>query len=603
VSPRRVPPGCATKAQFRRPARRTILNFAGAARAPRHALAHALDQQARASSVVEKIEHVDAQADSRHVARTHARFGFTSATPPHFTSPHRSAASFPDAMGKARAAAAAFVVVAVFSAAGCRSPFEEVKDEKDDWRVGRGVHAWPIYERAPGETETRTDLLWPVASLRADAAGSLTSAEFVWPIVHYLDAPPRSEFAVRPLFDVESVAPSEDDAEGSYEFQALLGLFDWKDGKDERLRRALLYESKTTKDEDRWFVFPFLWHGKDADSDWTHAWPLYGEEHKGTFSKQWTLAPLFSLESDPAKDASGWDAFWPLFHFDHDKDSTHVRALPLYWHDFGPDAQATVVFPLWWDFEDKDSKFQMLFPFYGRQTRGETFERTAYTPFWIDTKDGKERSTDLALSLVGWTTSEEPETWSWHAFPLLWFGKDREYESYAHVIPFYGEWKNRDESGWYAPLGLVIHTQKPKESSWNFVGPLLHFETGEDSRETAVFPLFRDERHEGHTETHLLLDIVANWEAWEKPQTSDGNVLFGLLAHWESDKKENTDSWRVLWRLVHASTTEHKSTFAVNPLYRHESNDRGDDYWSVLFGLVARKREAGETSWRFLWVL
>jgi hypothetical protein len=505
-------------------------------------------------------------------------------------------------MTSPRAVTAAFVVAAA-AGAGCRSPFEPVKDEKEDWRVGRGVHAWPIFERAPGETETRTDVLWPVVSARSDNGGALTSAEFVWPIVHYLDTPTRSEFAVRPLFDVESTSPTKENPDGSHEYQALLGLFDWKDADDETLRRAVLFQSKKTKREDSWFVFPLLWHGTREGEDWTHVWPLYGENHEGTFTKQWTLAPLFSIESDPAKQASGWDAFWPLFHYDTEKKATHVRALPLLWHDFAPDGEDTVVFPFWWDFADSDSKFQMLFPFYGRQTRGETFERTAYTPLWIDTKDDKERSTDLALSIVGWTTSEEPETWSWHAFPLLWFGKDREYESHAHVIPFYGEWKNRDGSGWYAPLGTVIHWETPDQSSWNFLGPFFHVASGEDVRETAVFPLFSDERHGGHKEGGVLLSALASWESWEKPQTSEGGILLGLLAHWESDGKEKTDSWRVLWRLVHSSTTEHKSTFAFNPFYRHETNDRGDDYWSVLFGLVAHKREAGETSWRFLWVL
>jgi hypothetical protein len=495
------------------------------------------------------------------------------------------------------------VLVAAAAAAGCRSPFEPVKDDAEDWRVGRGVHAWPIFERAPGEKETRTDVLWPLTSLRSDVKGSLTSAEFVWPIVHYRDTPTRSEFAVRPLFDVESEPPTKENPDGMHEYAALLGLFDWKDSKDETLRRAVLYESETSKDEESWHVFPFVWHGKNEDKDWTHVWPLYGEEHRGTFTKQWTLAPFFSVESDSANDAAGWDAFWPLFHYDHAKDTTHVRALPLVWHDFGPDAETTVLFPFWWDFVEKGSKFQMLFPFYGRQTRGETFELTAYTPLWIDTRDDKERSTDLALSLVGWTTSEDAEKWSWHAFPLLWFAKDHEETSYSHVFPFYGEWKDGDEHGWYAPLGLVIHDETPKKSSWNFVGPVFHYASGEDVRETAVFPLFSDERHGGHTETGILLSILADWEAWEKPQTSEGNILLGLLAHWESDEKANTGSWRVLWRLVHSSTTEHKSTFAINPLYRRETNDRGDEYWSVLFGLLARKREAGETSWRFLWVL
>jgi hypothetical protein len=497
----------------------------------------------------------------------------------------------------------AAILVSLGALAGCRSPFEPVKDEPDDWRVGRGVHAWPLFERAPGEKETRTDVLWPLASLRSDADGALTSAEFVYPVFHYLDTPERSEYAVRPLFSTASEPPRETEPDGTLEFGAVFELFKWKDSKAETIRRAAIVESRKTRTTERFHVFPVVWHGTNGDEEWTHVWPLYGENKEGTFQKHWTLAPFFSIESDPAKDAHGWDAFWPFFHYDREKEATHVRALPLLWHDFAPDAETTVVFPLWWDFEDKDSKFQLLFPFYGRQTRGETFERTAYGPLWIDTRDGTRRSTDLVWPLVGWSKDEDPSKWAWHVFPVLWFGQDGESESYSHVFPLFGSWKSDDESGWYAPAGIVIHEEDATSSSWNFLGPVLHLKTSENGHETGVFPLFTDERHGDHSQTGLLLNILANWESREEAQTREGDVLFGLLAHWESDGQEKTDAWRVLWRLVHSSTTEHKTTFAVNPLFRHETNDRGDDYWSVLFGLVARKQEAGETSWRFLWVL
>ena len=65
---------------------------------------------------------------------------------------------------------------------------------------------------------------------------------------------------------------------------------------------------------------------------------------------------------------------------------------------------------------------------------------------------------------------------------------------------------------------------------------------------------------------------------------------------------QNSD-FRILWKLVQSSHKAGKDTFVVNPLFRHETNDVGDTYWSFLFGLVARKQEQGDVDWRFFWFL
>ena len=79
-----------------------------------------------------------------------------------------------------------------------------------------------------------------------------------------------------------------------------------------------------------------------------------------------------------------------------------------------------------------------------------------------------------------------------------------------------------------------------------------------------------------------------------------GNVLL-YLSNWESTGEDERD-FRILWKLVESRHAKGKDTFVLNPLWRHETNTAGDTYWSVLFGLLARKQEASETDWRVLWV-
>ena len=95
------------------------------------------------------------------------------------------------------------------SLSACRSPFAEWEASGpagDPQKVGVGVHGWPMYERDPTSRGVRTDVLWPLSSIRTSPDGELRRADLLVPIVLVERDGTRRRFGIRPLFDVESDA-------------------------------------------------------------------------------------------------------------------------------------------------------------------------------------------------------------------------------------------------------------------------------------------------------------------------------------------------------------------------------------------------------------
>ena len=114
--------------------------------------------------------------------------------------------------------------------------------------------------------------------------------------------------------------------------------------------------------------------------------------------------------------------------------------------------------------------------------------------------------------------------------------------------------------------------------------PLVKFAGGPDRSEARVWPLLWTE---------------------SRGSRSSGDVLL-FLSNWKTiDAGEPTEEreFRVLWKLFETTAKGGRSTFAINPLFRTETNARGDLHWSCLFGLLARTREGDEVDWRVLWFL
>jgi hypothetical protein len=520
----------------------------------------------------------------------------------------------------------------VLLVAGCRSPFadwEESGPPEDPQKVGVGVHGWPFFERDPNRAGVRTDVLWPLSSVRTSPDGELRRASFLVPIVLVEKDGTRRRFGVRPLFDVET--DSNPDARVE-DVDLLFPIVKWREAPDEsRFEVRPLWWSGHEGDED-WTVFvPFF---GDWDLDGRSGWfagPLAGSVTDGTETWDWWAAGLAMHGSDPSRSMEGtrvllgaiesstWDdgASWRVFPFVtaerdrskeldemffvwpglagwKDRGDAHTQwAFPVWFHHLeeeGDEGRAddewTVVFPFWWSHEDADGWARVLVPVYGAQ-KEKDFERTYWGGLLLVTTDGPtKRATDVVWPVFHY--GEEGDAWDARLFPVLWLGADGDDSSYTHVWPLFGT--KRDGTHSQFSVAWPFFTYDTYDDGWelDFPAPFVSFDRRGTSHSTTIFPLV-------HTESD------------SEQRSYEGNVL-GLLANWEGDENwegegRGKSDFRILWRLVQDTDTGDRHVFAFNPFFRHETNARGDDHWSALFGLVGRTREAEDVRWRLFWFL
>jgi hypothetical protein len=476
------------------------------------------------------------------------------------------------------------LVVSVVALTGCRSPFGAASEDPEAGRVGRGVHGWPLYESAPHGSGWRTDILWPGYSSIASEGEGLDSTKLLIPVFLFETEGERRRVGfLRPVWDLET------HGDRVYDLDVLWPFFKWKDAPGVEERRA----------------FPVYFSEDRGHRGYRHLWPLYGREWNGSREKHWVLAPLFAHTSDPESNVSKWDAPWPLVHWGVDGDERDVRLLPILWHHEDGNEHQTVLFPFLWDIESGHASFFMLFPFFANyeESNGD-YAHAVLPPLYIHGKDGDEEYTWLAAPLVRW--NETPDSWSTHVFPILWLKRHDDGDSYTHLWPLFGWERNGDrrEASVAWPFLSVEWENDHREIGlpWPFVQaewgdghwdvdlpwPLVHVGSGPDHSDVRVWPLFCNE------------NSTLERDGEEVPHR-EGNVLF-YISNWESTGEDERD-FRILWKLVQSSHKAGKDTFVVNPLFRHETNDVGDTYWSFLFGLVARKQEQGDVDWRFFWFL
>lgn len=473
-------------------------------------------------------------------------------------------------------------VVACLLLAGCRSPFgagPETGPPEDPAAVGTGVHAWPLYESVWEGEEHRTDVLWPAVSLRTAAAdGALTRADILFPLFLKENYADGSRIGLRPLFDVET----RERVDGTVEdVDLLFPLVKWRSSPEKDLLRILpVYSRERTASTSETVVFPFWWEETTKWRSHRFLIPFWGRqtEARGNFRKTWFAPPLFALGSDDDGTRTEWDALFPLLHGETREDGEAFRFLPFASFAEKGDEGHLVLFPFWWDFHDTGESFRMLFPVYGRSARGADEEMTSFGgPLLVMSRDGDERSWDPLWPILHY--GEDGDDWDARAFPVLWlersenagrtvlwplYGYDRRHHRTQHSLawPFF-TWDRKDDGAWEVDAPF----------------PLIAFRGGGDKSGGRVFPLFDVESTESKNEGSVL------WQG----------------ARWKSEGDDSR--FTVLWRLVDSGSTAHRGHFALNPLFRTESNDRGDHHWSVLMGLVARTSDASGSRWRWLWFL
>jgi hypothetical protein len=463
---------------------------------------------------------------------------------------------------------------------GCSTPFTTLGPEtgppEDPQALGASIHGWPWVDHGWHGDAERTDVLWPLVSVRASRSGDPPKTDAFLPLFVHSSSPAGVRWGLRPLFDVES-RETEDGAVSDTDL--LFPIYKSRTAPDEDLLEVRPLFFRGRRGVSSWLtVFPFWFSEADGDSSRVfalpsyyrreekgevrdlHLWPFWGMHAEGTFRRDWTLFPFFSLARDPEKDLLEWDAPFPLVHYGTSRDSSSVRVIPFYVRETAPGRETTVVFPFW-----------------ARERKGREKEWASWLgPVWIDVRDGKRNSTDVLWPLF--RRERDPKGWSAHLFPVLWLDRHGEGREYTHLWPLYGtsvSGKRREVSTVYP-----FFTYGRDEDSWSLDAPFpfLGVASRKDGWDARAWPLF----------------AVKN-----RGKTAKGEVL--IVARWKSSEKES--DFRVLWKLFERERTAERTKTALNPLFRIETNARGDSHWSVLFGLLAATTENDATRWRILWFL
>lgn len=524
------------------------------------------------------------------------------------------------------------------SLAACRSPFSDWQESGppgDPQKVGAGVHGWPVYERDPGAGGVRTDVLWPLASVRTNDDGTVRRASLLIPIVLWEHDGSRERFGIRPLFDVES--DSREGGEVS-DVDLLFPIVKWRDAPDEKrfdIRPIWWSGSKeTTAGHEEYTVLaPFWGSWTNPRGHGSFLFPFFGENTQGTESLRWYAAGLVMNQTDTSKslegtklllgafesttwnDGSSWRAFPLVWHSEdesrkHDEtfliwpgligssttgDASTRWAAPFWYHSESGDSKTTLLFPFWYSDEsgagETESWTRVLFPIYGSQ-KSPGLERT----FWggnlyIDTTTADGGSTDILWPIFH--SSTDADGWDARLFPVLWLDRHGE-NGHTHLWPLFGHsWRGTETKSSVAWPFFTWTTASDGWEAW-LPGPFVNIDRRGERHETTVFPLIHAENTEtsGAYEGNVL-GLLANWEGRGTPAQQDES---------KPSTKPVSDV-RILWRLVQNTDTGDRHVFAVNPLFRHETNTRGDDHWSALLGLVARTREADDVTWRLLWFI
>jgi len=524
------------------------------------------------------------------------------------------------------------LVAAAFALTACTSPIasrEESSKDQPTTEVGQGVHGWPLYERDILKNGVRTDVLWPVSSIRQVEDGSVRRADILFPIGHYEHQDQRTRYGLRPLFDVETdmtvTGPVTD-------WDVLWPLVGWRSSPDETRSHVFpLWFSRRSESSDWETLFPLYWNGRTGDSDWFHLWPFYGEHNSGTDARQWVLLPFFGHHIDTVDEREEWDAFAPLLHWGRWKDGESTRIAPFWWHERDGADEWSLLFPLYFESRTPVAETQVFGPLYARHHTAKIDSRIygGFLYMTSDLVDGSRSSQDVLWPIYyredRRTTATQAEGQTTRLFPIVWSNSDGD-AGYLHVWPFYGrDWspKRTTSSTIWPFFTYTDHASGAWEL--NAPLPLVHFRRGDDRSETRIFPLFDHEtRKDGSYETNvgLLFNTEANAKGhhatsliplFSSSGDADGSYEGSaglILANWDGDGK-GASTFHVLWRLVQnddiaveeGDATHTRHLFALNPLYRYESNDRGDTSWQALFGLVARTQKAGDVRWRFLWFI
>jgi hypothetical protein len=456
----------------------------------------------------------------------------------------------------------------------------------------------------PREVVMRSFDLGPIASRDLTVAAE-RRFRAAGPFVESQTHPDGHRFtALRPLF---SQADNAAEDRRIREVLWPLGSFrTWKGQSSWRLATAYGQDFDLAREDSRYrfVIFPFWFQGRDAaGASYAALFPLGGTIHEylGQDELRFALWPLYG--STRINDVRSHAVLWPFVAWSEGPRSRSVRVFPFYGKSERDDRSTRrfVLWPLWtsvdYMYPDAPGGGFVLFPLFGHAETPETESWMFLPPFFrfsrgvdyhevfapwpfVQYLNSLERDRFYLWPLWGRKTTPREDT-TFCLWPLLWShrieGRD-ETTRRKRFVPLF------DYEVRHASAPDADPSQPPTAET-----PVL-------GRYWKLWPLMSYKR-DGDAARFRALDI---WPT-RSPAPFDRNLapFFTLYSHTTAGRDLDEE---FLWGLVRRRRTGASGSLSVFPLFSRGSGPDATE-WSVLGGLLGRRQEGWQTTWKALYFL
>ena len=453
------------------------------------------------------------------------------------------------------------------------------------WKLDENY--WPFFVdlEKPREDASRSQFLGPFVESSRGPEREWTAVRPFW-IRYREDRPlsPRSQHVLYPL----------------YSYRANDAGHDWNLFY---LVRGSRYETGGRLDGETFEVIPFYFdhdYPRTPEFSYWGLLPVYGEVKGRLFQDRisWVLFPFYTEWEKNG--AITYGTPWPFVRYRSGVGSSGFALWPLFGSFDGPG----------------DSYYRyLLWPLIyaqGKDLGSEEPSRShGFLPFYsYQEGPGGLVSENYLWPFFGYTDREDPYYRETRYFwPFLVQGRGSSYVNrwgpfYTHSIR-----NGVDKKWWMWPLVKRVSYRTPRLDvrTWSFLYVLYWGQT-QEARDTTVdfraskryaWPFFS---HWDSGEGTVQFQLFSPLAPWFKHNEVVRDLYSPLFAVYRYEGDESSGTWRhdFLVNLVTVEKKESGGRFTVGPLLDVRTGEREAGF-SLLHGLLGRKRSGDETQWRLFW--
>ncbi|MEM0966177.1 MAG: hypothetical protein AAGJ81_08535 [Verrucomicrobiota bacterium] len=428
--------------------------------------------------------------------------------------------------------------------------------------------------------------------------------QFLGPFIEKVETPERDWTAVRPLW----ITYDEHRPLDPHSLHVLYPLFSYRASDPGYywnlfyLIRGSHYETDGQLDSKTFEIIPFYFDHDNPRAPQFSYWglmPIYGEVKARLFFDRisWVLFPFYTEWENNGEITYGTP--WPFIRYREGNGSSGFA----FWPFFG-----TFERPGHYEFK------YLLWPLIYSRVKDLDQEvptrNYGFLPFYTYDEGPGLVSESYLWPFFGYTDREDPyyreNRYFW---PFLVQGRGEPYVNrwgpfYTHSIR-----KGVDKKWWMWPLfkRTEVDTRELNIRTWSFLYVLywsqrqtaLNPEVEFEASKTFAWPFFSHGNNgEGRSQFQLFTPLMP----WLKHNEIVRDVYSPLFALYRYEGDDLDDTWRhsLLFNLVTMEKKEVGHRFTLGPLLDIRTGDEEAGF-SILHGLLGRKRVADETNWKLFW--